>query len=526
MVNDSSEVANDVALGPVYTPATPEDEDIFGTDLTGVDFGASVNHYLDNRMTKVFEGKEGAGTKARHEKNFINAYDAFEVANPVHNLDGLMKVYSSDYTHYAAVHAKVANVVGLGYDLIESPKTMEKEDSIDENAERLQKFRRNLRRARRLMFDKLDDLNKEDEFLETLEKVVIDFEVTGNGYLEIGRTQSGQIGYIGHIPAHTIRVRKKRDGYVQFIGMKPVFFRKFGDNKTKNPFNNDPNPNEIIHLKKYTPVDQYYGAPDIIPAMVAVAGNKFADEYNLDFFENKAVPRNLIIVRGGEFTKEHQRKLLKFFGQDLKGQHHRALYVPLPADSNDAKHDIEIKNVESGVQDSAFREYTKGNIEKILMVHRVPASKLGMTGDAALAAAKDLDKTFKEQVCRPLQRVVEKKMNRVIKEITDVFEFKLNELDLTDAVSQANIDTAYHAIGAVTSNEIRARQGRPGLKDGDKTVFEIESEQAEIGANSDGRSEANSQRTNSRSRDTRRATGRTDSVGGARNPKGEGRSYT
>lgn len=526
MEHDETERATEIMAGGVYTPPEAEDTDLFGQDLTKVDLGAALNTIRDNKMSKSFTGQDGAGTKAQHERSFINGYDAFDVAIPVHNLDGLLKVYNSDYTHYAAVHAKVANVVGLGYDLIESAKTMEKEDTIDEDEERLQKFRRNLRKARRVLFDRLDELNAEDEFLETLEKVVIDYEATGNGYLEIGRTQSGAIGYIGHIPSHTMRVRKKRDGFIQFVGAKPVFFRRYGDQKTRNPFNNDPNPNEIIHFKKYTPEDQYYGAPDIISALVAVAGNKYADEYNLDFFENKAVPRNLIVVRGGDFTKEHQRKLLKFFGQDLKGQHHRALYIPLPADSNDAKHDIEIKNVESGIQDSAFREYSKGNIEKILMVHRVPASKLGMTGDAALAAAKDLDKTFKEQVCRPLQRVVEKKVNRVFKEITDVFEFKLNELDLTDAVSQANIDTAYHAIGAITGNEIRARQGRPGLKNGDKTVFDIEAEQAEIGVASDARSEANSQRTNSRSRDTRRATGRTDSVGGARNPKGEGRSYT
>jgi len=504
-----------------YTP-----NDAFSKKLDDANLGNSFLNNKRDKMQKAFVGIEGTGTKAGHEKQFVNGYDLMEVAHPVHNMEYLIEMYEQDYTHYAAVNAKVANVVGLGYDLIESPKTMEKEDDIDDDAEKMQAFRRRLARARRLMFDKLDALNEEDEFSETLTKLVIDYEVTGNAYLEIGRTESGAIGYIGHVPSHTIRIRLKRDGFVQFVNGKPIFFRRYGDTKTANPFRNDPRPNELIHFKNYNPKDHYYGAPDIIPALIAVAGNRFADQYNLDYFENKAVPRNIIIVRGGNFDDSAQAKLLRFFGEDLRGSHHRALFVPLPADTKETKHDIEIRSVENGAQDSAFKEYTKGNIEKILMVHRVPASKLGMTGNSALAAAKDLDKTFKEQVCRPLQKVIEKKVNKVIAEMTDLFKFKLNELDLTDEVSQANIDTALHAIGAVTANEIRVRNGRPGLKDGDKTIWEINEQAAETARAAAQRSEAKTQQTNgTRARDTRRAVGRTDSVGAARNPKGEGRTH-
>lgn len=506
-----------VELGAHKTVVKYQPKDAFLGDASELNLNGSMSKRHDT-LKKAFVGVEGAQSKAVHEKNFVTVYDLVDVATPAYNLEYLIAMYETDYTHYAAVNAKVANVVGLGYDFIESAKTMEKEDKIDDDSERMQSFRRNLARAKRLMFDRLDDYNEEEEFIETIEKVVIDYEVTGNGYIEIGRTNSGQIGYIGHVPAHTMRVRKKRDGFVQFIAGQPVFFKKYGDTKTRDPFGKDSSPNEIIHIKKYTPKDNYYGAPDIIPALSAVAGNKFADEYNLDYFENKAVPRNLIIVRGGAFDRSAQAKLMKFFGEDLKGSHHRALYVPLPAETKDEKSDIEIKSVEAGAQDSAFREYAKGNVEKILMVHRVPATKLGMTNNAALAAAKDLDKTFKEQVCRPLQRVIEKKINRVVKEITDVFEFKLNELDLVDEISQANIDRAYHQMGATTANEIRARMGRPGLKGGDKTIHEIQEDSAKA-------AETRSQQTASRTRDGDRAVGRTDSVGAARNPKGEGRTY-
>jgi capsid portal protein len=48
-------------------------------------------------------------------------------------------------------------------------------------------------------------------------KFYTDVQATGNGYLEIGRKVTGEIGYIGHIPSATIRVRRLRDGFVQIV---------------------------------------------------------------------------------------------------------------------------------------------------------------------------------------------------------------------------------------------------------------------------------------------------------------------
>jgi len=59
-------------------------------------------------------------------------------------------------------------------------------------------------------------------------KFYTDVQATGNGYLEVGRKVNGDIGYLGHIPATTMRVRRLKDGYVQIIGQKVVYFRNFG----------------------------------------------------------------------------------------------------------------------------------------------------------------------------------------------------------------------------------------------------------------------------------------------------------
>ena len=383
-----------------------------------------------------------------------------------------------------------------------------------ENDVQLERARRKLNRLRQDLHEWLEDCNEEETFKETLIKFYTDVEATGNGYLEVGRTSAGKIGYIGHIPAKTMRVRRLRDGFIQLLYGKAVFFRNFGDQETPNPIAGGlDRPNEIIHVKKYTPQNNYYGIPDIVAASNAMAGNEFASKYNLDYFENKAVPRYIITVKGAKLSSESERKLLEFFQVGLRGKNHRSLYIPLPADSPDSKTEFKMEPVEAGTQDSSFNTYRKMNRDEILMAHRTPINKIGTPEGINLAAARDADKTFKEQVCRPAQDILEKKLNRLISEMTDALEIKFNELALTDEDTMSKIDERYLRMQVITPNEIRIRKGMVPLDTGDEVVVLKPQQQAEIRA----------QAQNSRRRDQERDNNSPDISGEARNPQGEGR---
>jgi PBSX family phage portal protein len=344
-------------------------------------------------------------------------------------------------------------------------------------------------------------------------KVYIDWQVSGNGYLEVGRTSTGEIGYIGHIPALSMRVRLARDGFVQIVGRDAVFFRNFGED-TPNPIGGDQNPNEVIHFKRYSPKNSYYGVPSIIAASTAIAGNEFAARYNLDFFENKAVPRYLMTLKGARLDKESERKLMEFFEVKLKGKNHRSVYIPLPSDDPNNKVEFKFEPVEASVQESSFTKYTNNNRDEILFVHRTPISKIGIADGISLAMAKDADRTFKEQVAAPDQLIINEYINKIIKEKTDVLVFKLNELTLTDEETQSQIDERYARIQTLVPNEIRARMGLAPIEKGDKPVV--------LGAQQ--RAEQTEQTAGNRTRDRNRAAGATDSAGQARNPQGEGRT--
>ena len=488
--------------------------DINGEDLKKINgIGPTFKRKISRTLEKRFIGVDGAQTQQNLLAQAITGYAMFDLVQPPYNLEYLARVYEISPYNYAAINAKVANIVGLGFDFVETRKTVEALDGITDEKQ-LQRARKKLNNLRQDLNEWLEDCNEEETFKETLIKFYTDVEATGNGFLEIGRTSSGTIGYIGHIPSKTMRIRRMRDGFIQLLYGKAVFFRNFGDQETPNPLSGgEDRPNEIIHIKKYTPMNNYYGIPDIVAAANAMTGNEFAAKYNLDYFENKAVPRYIITVKGAKLSPESERKLLEFFQVGLKGKNHRSLYVPLPADSPDQKVEFKMEPVEADTQDSSFNTYRKMNRDEILLAHRTPISKIGTPEGINLAAARDADKTFKEQVCQPAQDILEKKLNKLIEEATDALKIKFNELTLTDEDTQSRIDERYLRMQVITPNEVRIRKGMVPLDSGDDVVVLKPQQQAEIRA----------QAGNTRERSQNRNAISPDISGEARNPKGDGR---
>jgi len=474
--------------------------------------GPAFRRKVNRELSKSFEGADETGSQQIQLAQAITGYALFDLIEPPYNLEYLSKVYEISTYNYAAINAKVANIVGLGYDFIETKKTNDAFDSITDDKQ-LERARRKLNKLRQDLHLWVDSTNEEDTFTQTLIKAYTDLEATGYGYIEIGRTTAGNIGYIGHIPAKTMRVRRLRDGFVQLLYGKAVYFRNFGDQETENPIGSqEERPNEIIHLKKYTPMNNYYGVPDIIAAQVALAGNELSGRYNIDYFENKAVPRYIITVKGAKLSSESERKLLEFFQVGLKGKNHRSLYVPLPADSPDSKVEFKMDPIEAGSQEGSFEKYRKSNRDEILLAHRVPINKIGTPEGVNLAVARDADKMFKEQVCRPAQMILEKKINRIFEEKTDALLLKFNELTLTDEDTQSKIDERYLRMQVITPNEVRIRKGMIPLEGGDDVV-DLQAQAAEIKAEA----------MDSRARDKERSANSPDKSGEGRNAKGDGR---
>jgi PBSX family phage portal protein len=471
--------------------------------------------YLDSANANP--SGQDAGSKAINPGTvYRNGYGLFDVITPPYNMYELANFYDTNFANHAAIDAKVENVVGLGYRFDITDRTMLSFE-LSEDQERVSRARNRIERAKIELRDWVESLNDDDSFTTIMEKVYTDLQATGNGFIEVGRTTSGDIGYIGHIPATTVRVRRLRDGYLQIIGQKIVYFRNFGG-KNPNPVTADPRPNEIIHLKQYSPLNTFYGIPDILSAMPSLVGDQLASQYNIDYFENKAVPRYVITVKGAKLSADAEDKMFRFLQTGLKSQSHRTLYIPLPGDTDNNKVEFKMEPIENGVQEGSFEKYRKQNRDDILIAHQVPISKLGGSDSAAIAAAISQDRTFKEQVSRPAQRYLEKIVNKIIKEKTDILELRFNELTLTDEIAQSQIIERYVKTQVITPNEAREMLDMPQRSDGDSPFVMSPRQATDARANLAGNRERDAERTNNNSDSPSTISGR--------NPQGEGRSST
>lgn len=478
------------------------------------DLDTTSTAYLASASSRS-QGVGGAGTKQINPGTvYNNGYGMFDVITPPWNLYELANYYDTSFANHAAIDAKVENIVGLGYDFHISDRTQLRLESAMDDGQRM-RARNRIERLKIELRDWLENLNDDDSFTHTMMKFFTDVQSTGNGYLEVGRTTTGDIGYVGHIPATTLRVRRQRDGFVQIIGQKVVYFRNFGA-KNQNPVTADPRPNEIIHYKEYSPLNTYYGIPDIMSAISSLHGDQLATQYNIDYFGNKAVPRYVVTLKGAKLSAEAEDKLFRFLQTNLRGQSHRTLYIPLPGDSDTNKVEFDMKPIENGVQEASFNEYRIRNREDILIAHQVPLSKIGGGDSSSIAAALAQDRTFKEQVARPAQKNLEKMLNKLVREKTDVLELKFNELTLTDEIAQSQIIERYVKTQVMTRNEARNQLGLPQLSEADD-FFEMSARQAtDARANLAGNRERDAERENNNSDSTSTISGR--------NAQGEGSS--
>jgi len=453
----------------------------FGMESTPVDDDPFMKVSFDSlspkmkrkvmRLSKKFEGTDGTQSKYIDPET-LDGYSLYDIVNPPYDLDTLAGLFDSSAIHNASVMARVMNTVGVGIEFQETTKSKRKIEKAMGDPDRISRVRKQLQDEKERLEEIFENINLEETFVETMIKVWQDVLTVGNGYLEIGRNNSGQIGYIGHIPGTLVRVRRGRDGYVQIARsnkISAVFFRNYADKETEDPINSDPRPNEIIHFKTYSPKNTYYGIPSSVSAAAAIVGDKFAKEYNIDYFENKAIPRYAVIVKGAKLSNQSKQELINYFRKEVKGRNHGTLVIPIPA-SIGADSDIRFEKLEAGIQDSSFDKYRKSNRDEILVANRVPAPKVGVYDNANLAVSRDSDKTFKMQVVGPDQSVIEKKINRVMSEFTSLFSLSFKKIDLIDEDIQSRINDRYLRTEVIAPNEVRSQLGLPERGDGDEIL--------------------------------------------------------
>lgn len=381
---------------------------------------------------------------------------------PPYSLTTLLDFYEDNTWNNVAINLK-ANLVCGQYEIVSD----DEEQKEDAEYKKLNEF--------------LEMPNEEGEdLLELVNKFWVDVEAIGNGYFEIVRNGFGELAEIYHIPGHTVRKSVEKKGYIHIrigIGIKAKYFNVY--NKR------DDAGNELIHHKNYFPASKYYGMPDYMPALGAMALDRNAVLFNNGFFSNGGMLGMILFLKGVELNNESRAELKNMVQGNFTGvdnAHRMAILDSLGPDA-----DFKIEKVMESVRDMSFYQLRKFNRDEILAAHHVPPKMVHVAEAGKLGESKDgynQMKFFKIFEIDPSQRRLENILNKLFKNELGITKWKIKfkELDIRDPKDKSEEIWGDMDHLILTAEEARDMRGREPIEVEGGLEVDIGTQVEEVGA--------------------------------------------
>lgn len=432
-------------------------------------FILNTGDIVDVKKSQISSGntKGSDNTIDLDEDEFGEQYAAGRVYKPTLAFSN-MKQFSIDNLYHSKCMNQKAVDCCFGWDIV----NVNHRGVVDTSKEKKWSVHDNK------LFDFFQESFGMDDFIEGVKSILVNLDTFGVVFFELTRTKAGAPKRLKLLPTETCRLaRDLTSSYglghtdmkyvMQVVNTHERIFKLFDGEipKHKEPHTNRPM-TEVFMIRHYHVMGGKYGIPDWVPALKSMIGNDKVADYNVNFFNNEAVPRFAVIVQGGKLDDDTKRDIKAYFRKDLKGvaNAHKTLVLTSPKGT-----EIKLLPLAFEMKDGGFRFYRKDNRDEIISGHGMPPHRVqvydsGNSGSISPGMLFNLDKTYKYSVIEPAQRKLEHILNRIIKlgfNIRDK-QIKFRELDIGEeadrAVTLKTIASAhekYYNMGSMTADEIR-----------------------------------------------------------------------
>lgn len=352
----------------------------------------------------------------------------------------------------------------------------------------------------------------EESFVEFRKRLRKDLETTGNAYFEVIRDVKGKIQSFKHIPSYQMRLSKiddepveierpilelQPDGsvkvkkikewrrfrrYVQsraihrrnlsLVGTKKRWFKAFLDPRELDnevgkfkgakdgpkSIKSTRQANEVVHLKVYSPRTPY-GVPRYIGNLLAVFGDRAAEEINYITFRNNNIPSMVVLCSNGQLTEGTIERIESFVEAQIQGSDNYSKFLIIEGETTAEEGEeagqlkLDIKPLTRDQHDDAlFQNYSKNNQDKIRRAFRLPPIFVGRSDDYTRATAESSRRLADEQVFAPERDEIDSLMNRNIYPEMGVryHKFKSNSPNTTDNEQLVKILAGAEKTGGMT----------------------------------------------------------------------------
>ncbi len=225
------------------------------------------------------------------------------------------------------------------------------------------------------------------------------------------------------------------------------------------------NPDEVVWLRYFNPLEEYAGMSPLTPARLSVDMGGDGMRFNRDFFRNSAQPDFVILtdetMTDAEIADFYDRWESRYRGA---GQAHR------PAIANFIR---DIKTLGFNHREMDFIQGLRWSLEEVSRAFGVPKPLLADLERATFANINIAERMFWRNTIVPELKFLEEQLNRQLLPRLGYPELRL-EFDLTtiealqeDETQRVNREMQLLDRGVVTVNELRRQRGLPDVPWGD-----------------------------------------------------------
>lgn len=217
---------------------------------------------------------------------------------------------------------------------------------------------------------------------EFLRITMINLKLAGDAFWLKIRNNSGQVVELWNLRPDCVEIIKDPAIFVK--GYK--FSKADGTTVTFAP-------EDIVHLKKPTPLDDYYGASPISSAKTRIETEQYANTYQRDFFLNNARP-DAILKFEGQMSPEDKQEIRERFEARHRGEGKNSRVALFEGG-------LEYQQISVSQREMDYIESLKFTRDDILVAFQVPKPIVAVTDDVNRANSESAIHTFLSETIKP-----------------------------------------------------------------------------------------------------------------------------
>ncbi len=214
------------------------------------------------------------------------------------------------------------------------------------------------------------------------EAIFIYLVLTGNAYIGKERNSSGRVVELWPLNSSRVKVVPSKSEYVK------------GYLYTVNGKDIPYEPRDMIHLKLFSPDNDYYGLSPIAAASLAVQSDLYAATYNRNIFKNESLP-GVYLKSDQVLDRDTAEEMRKRWDRSHKGVDKAGRTAVLGSGT-------EAKTLNISNRDMQYIEQRKMSREEILAVLGVPPIMVGLLEFQPNANASEQKASFWEDTMTPI----------------------------------------------------------------------------------------------------------------------------